>query len=156
MNKYSKSCKKLATSPDSHVGPVCTFRVQPFDSLVHMFIDSKEAEYWANGLSGGRIGSMEGASAFVLDFTCTDGDHVFAVYIPLGGSVTILMHESLHLAHFILEKYGVTVDESPSSSESQCYTQTHIYKLIKENLDLIKEDRKASKRKKPIVEDYMI
>lgn len=75
---------------------------------------------------------IAGCDALCQEFSDKDGNTGFGLLLLKRWDSEIVHHECLHLVHMVMEAHGLAVDGGRSSSEMQCYLQTHIVKQVKE------------------------
>lgn len=107
--------------------PNYKFKVPIFyDSQVLVFFDKKKFMSWLDKETTHPSSKVEYVGGYSMWNTLKDETH-FAVYTP-PHCIPTIYHESLHIAWYILDNHGVTVDAG--NHEALTYMQGFVAKRI--------------------------
>ena len=101
--------------------------IEPFGTVVHVCLSKKDLKK----NFGKDLDHWVDAEGYAAELTSDSGNKLLLIYLPNGYNEEVLWHECLHMTHFIMKYHGIDVDESVSSSETQCYLQAHIVDQVK-------------------------
>lgn len=110
----------MATRPDIKIDCI----IYPVE--VGIFYTTTKADKW--GESKGILFDHEGNEAWTDTPIDADGNQYFLAYIPKHVDIPVVSHECTHLAIFVLDYVGITIDAD--NHEALCYLQEYLLKKV--------------------------